>query len=401
MSGDSHFPDSGAPSSFGTAAERPEGIAFQIRRWCEQAKIEGSPRTLSDTAAVLIAAGHLDEPTRHVLTNRRRAGRSIPSIGGFGTLRLLTDEYGRAVHRRDTLRPGATQLWWKHRASELGRKIQAYRCAVVLSTSHYGSGVRAMRRDRREGVHLDLGQRERLFSALQQTPVPLPGNVLERVGDAARSTVAEKVSRASEKTVAAGMGRRMAEVIGRGVELDNQRFSDSHDTLLFLAGMLFDRIDGSPVWHSEYFVVQRRQLDLAEELTQIAVDTVALRGLVRELDDALRATTGHSGREQVRARQNALRPVWDQLVDRVAALARIGDLLTRAEVQLRSVLAVNRAMSLDSRIDGLLARSGERELSAANTHYVGDQFDGVDELILTCRSALHGAITELTSWSRT
>jgi hypothetical protein len=68
-------------------------------------------------------------------------------------------------------------------------------------------------------------------------------------------------------------------------------------------------------------------------------------------------------------------------------------------VQLRSVLAVNRAMSLDSRIDDLIARSGDRELSAVNTHHVGDQFDGVEELMLTYQSALYGDIAELTAWS--
>ncbi|QSE79397.1 hypothetical protein [Rhodococcus koreensis] len=379
--------------------ERRARISFQVRDWCERSTIAGMHAPLSDAAAVLIAAGHLDPPTRQVLTNRRRAGRTIPSIGGFGALRLLTDEYHQMGRRTDSLRPGPAQLLFKYRATELGRKLQSYRSAVVMSPAHYGNGVRAMRRDRREGVHLDLEQREALFRALQRTPAPIAGTALERAGNYARGTAAERLVHAAENTPMAAVGRRVADAIGKGADLENDRFADSYDTLLYLAGMLFDRIDGSPVWHSEHFAIQRYQLDLAEELTQIAVDTVALRGIRIELDDALRATHSDGARQQIEARSNALKPVWDQLVDRVAALARIGDLLSRAEVQLRSVLAVNRAMSLDSRIDELIARSGDRELSAENTHNVGDQFGGVEELMLTYQSALHGDIAELTSWS--
>ncbi|BAH49814.1 hypothetical protein [Rhodococcus opacus] len=379
--------------------ERRAHISFQVRNWCERSMITGTHAPLSDAAAVLIAAGSLDAPTRQTLTNRRRAGRTIPSIGGFGALRLLTDEYTQVARRAASLRPGPAQLLFKYRATELGRKVQSYRSAVVMSPAHYGNGVRAMRRDRREGVHLDLEQREALFRALQRTPAPIAGTALERAGNYARGTAAERLGQVAENTPMAAVGRRVADAIGRGADLDNDRFADSYDTLLYLAGMLYDRIDGSEVWHSEHFAVQRYQLDLAEELTQIAVDTVALRGIRIELDEALRATHSDTARQQVEARQNALKPVWDQLVDRVAALARIGDLLSRAEVQLRSVLAVNRAMSLDSRIDELISRSGDRELSAENTHHVGDQFGGVEELMLTYQSALYGDIAELTAWS--
>ncbi|WP_072688336.1 hypothetical protein [Rhodococcus marinonascens] len=379
--------------------ERRARISAEVRHWCERAAITGTHAPLSDTAAVLIAAGHLDAPTRQVLTNRRRAGRGIPSIGGFGALRLLTDEYNQVVRRSYNVRSRPAQLLYKHRATELGRKLQSYRSAVVTSAVHYGTGVWAMRRDRRLGVHLDLEQREALFGAVQRTPAPITGAVLERVGNFARGTAAGRLSRAAENTPMAAVGRRVADAIGADVAHDDDKFADGYDTLLYLAGMLFDRIDGSPVWHSVHFEVQRNQLDLAEELTQIALDTVALRGIRMELDEALRATHSDGGREQIRARQSALTPVWDQLVDRVAALARIGDLFSRAEVQLRSVLAVNQAASLDSRIDDLIARSGDRELSVENTHYVGDQFDGVEELMLTYQAALYGDIVALTSWS--
>ncbi|MDV7353275.1 hypothetical protein R4282_09680 [Rhodococcus oxybenzonivorans] len=399
MSESGQSPYGEIPPMIDTDEERRARISFEVRRWCERATISGTHPPLSDQAAVLIAAGHLDAATRQVLANRRRTGRTIPSIGGFGHLRLLTDEYHQVVHRCDTLRPGPAQLLFKYRATELARKLQAYRSAVVMSTAHYGNGVRAMRRDRREGVHLDLEQRDALFRALQRTPTPLTGSAFERAAKIARGTAAERIGQASQNTVMAAAGRRVADALGRGVDLDEDTFADGYDTLLYLAGMLYDRIDGSPVWRSEHFAVQRHQLDLADELTQIAVDTVALRGIRFELDDALRVTHSDSGRRQIQLRQAALTPVWDQLVDRVAALARIGDLLSRAEVQLRSVLAVNRAMSLDSRIDDLISRSGDRELSAVNTHHVGDQFDGVEELMLTYQSALYGDIAELTAWS--
>ncbi|MEV0948161.1 hypothetical protein [Rhodococcus sp. NPDC049939] len=374
-------------------------ISVEVRHWCERATITGTHAPLSDKAAVLIAAGHLDSPTRQVLTNRRRAGRSIPSIGGFGALRLLTDEYSQAVERIGTQRFRPAQLLYKYRANELGRKLQSYRSAVVTSTAHYGNGVWAMRRDRRLGVHLDLEQREALFAALQRTPAPISEAVLERVGDLARGAAARRLSQAAEHTPMAAVGRRAADAVGRGVAPGDDKFADGYDTLLYLAGMLFDRIDSSHLWHSDHFEVQRNQLDLAEELTQIALDTVALRGIRLELDEALRATHSDGGRKQIRARQSALTPVWDQLVERVAALARIGDLLSHAEVQLRSLLAANKASSLDGRIDDLIARSGSRELSAQNTHHVGDQFDGAEELMLTYQSVLYGDISELISRS--
>ncbi|MFZ2175744.1 MAG: hypothetical protein WAW17_17250 [Rhodococcus sp. (in: high G+C Gram-positive bacteria)] len=385
------------PEGFETVDERRARITFHVREWCERAQMAGSRPELSDDAAVLIAAGHLGAATRQVLMNRRAAGRGIPTIGGFGALRALSEEYGRTLDRLATLRPGPAQLLVKYRVTELGRRLQAVRSAVVMSSAHYAAGVRAIRRDRRDGVHLDLDQRETLFRALQQTPAPITVSALERAGKATRAVMAERLTEASGKTAAAALGRRVAEAIGRGVDMEHERFADRYDTLLFMAGTLFDRIEGSAVWHSQYFSVQRHQLDLAQELMQIAVDTVALRGIVHELHDALGATLTEAGREQVQLRQRALKPVWDQLLDRVAALARIGDLLSQAEQQLRSVMAVNRAQSLDSRIDELLARSGDRELSAENTHYVGDQFDGVEELMLTYQSVLYGDIAELTT----
>ena len=81
----------------------------------------------------------------------------------------------------------------------------------------------------------------------------------------------------------------------------------------------------------------------------------------------------------------------------MAALARIGELLTVAEMQLRTAEVEARTASLDERIDSLIGRSGARELSADNTHFVGDQFGIAAELMGSLRSELHGDIAELTA----
>lgn len=303
------------------------------------------------------------------------------------------------------MKPGPAQLVFKYRAGELAKKLRSMRASLVHSNTYYASGVRQIRRDRREGVHLDPAQRDALFAALQQTPTPSTGNWLSEAGKHAgqlvRNTAVDRLSEISGRTAVAGLGRKVADVIGRGTEPEHDEFADPYDALLFLAGMLYDRIDGLSTWHSEHFAIQRHQLDLGVELSQIAVDAIALRGITGELAYALRGTYGDAAREQIRSRQQALGPVWGQLVERVAALARIADLVVQAEVALQSVMAVRKTMSLDSRIDELIARSGNRELSVENTHYVGDQLSGVDELMGSYQSALYGDIAALTAWSDT
>lgn len=389
------------PSDFETVEERRARVSAQVRTWCENARIDGHHEQLSDGAAVLIASGHLDEATREVLANRRRVSKQIPSIGGFAVLRVLTDEYHDVGRRVDSMKPGPAQLVFKYRAGELAKKLRSMRATVVNSNTHYASGVRQIRRDRREGLHLDPAQRDSLFAALQQTPTPSTGSWLSDAGKLVRNTAVDRLSEISGRSTVAGLGRKVADVIGRGTEPEHDEFADPYDALLFLAGTLYDRIDGSATWHSEHFAIQRHQLDLGVELSQIAVDAIALRGITGELAYALRGTYGDAAREQIRSRQQALGPVWGQLVERVAALARIADLVGQAEVALQSVMAVRKTMSLDSRIDELIARSGNRELSVENTHYVGDQLGGVDELMGTYQSALYGDIAALTAWSDT
>ncbi|WP_137725365.1 hypothetical protein [Prescottella subtropica] len=376
------------------ASERIDG---DIRRWCDGARLDGRHAPLSDAAAVLVAAGRVDADIRRILAARRLAGRGLPSIGGFGELRLLADEHQRLLGRVASLRPGPKQLTYRYRAAEVGKRIDGLRTALTMSTVHYASGVRAIRRERRDGLHLDPEQRGALFDALARTPAPLPvaRRQLHEMHNAMVEATAERMVRGSDGTRASDVGRRAAAALERTTVPDDDRFTDRFDTLLFLTGLLCDRIEGSAAWHSEHFALQRAQLDLADEVTQIAVDAVALSGIVAELDTAAASTP--EARDHVTSRRTAIEPVWDQLVDRVAALARIGDLLSQAETQLRAAASMRWATSLDTRIDDLIARSGNRELSAANTRQVGDQLDEIETLLGTFRTALGGDIAALTA----
>lgn len=376
-------------------AVRRERTAAQVRSWCDRAVLDGRHPELSDTAAVLVATGYLDEPLRAVLAARRRAGRSLPGVGGFGALRLIADEHRRVHARLGGPRPVAGQLLLKYRVGELGKRLQLMRSAFVVSGAHYANGVRAVRRDRRDGLHLDLAQREALFAALQRTPTPQASLRWDVAGHAALLGTVDRLAQVWQDL--RGAGAQPPDLRARAADPHQARFADGYETLLYLAGALYDRIDGSPAWHSDHFVMQRVQLDLAEELTQIAVDTVALRGLLAELDAVARSARDQRTREQVGARRAALRPVWDQLIERVAALVRIAELLTWAEEQLRSITAIERTMSLDSRIDDLISRSGNRELSVENTHNVGDQFGDLDALMGAYQSVLAGDIVALTA----
>ncbi|AXY51371.1 hypothetical protein KI427_08800 [Rhodococcus ruber] len=383
------------PVGFEPAEQRRERMAAQVRRWCEQHRLDGRHAPLSDAAALCLAAGRLDDETRDILARRRRIGRGLPTLGGFGALRHLTDEHARLTVRAADLRPGAARLVFEYRAGELAKRLRNAHYTLTVSGRHYAQGVRAVRRERRDGVHLDPHQRDALFAALQHTPAPVPEKMADQVRGAVLGVAVDRVTRWSDGTAAAAAGRRAADALGRQVPDDDDHFVDRYDTLLFLAGTLYDRIEGSTAWRSEHLAVQRSQLDLADELTQIAVDTVTLRGLLAELADARRAAP--SARAAVDARIAALEPVWDQLLDRVAALARIGELLTVAEMQLRTAEVEARTASLDERIDSLIGRSGARELSADNTHFVGDQFGIAAELMGSLRSELHGDIAELTA----
>ncbi|MFE4502977.1 hypothetical protein ACFRFQ_24255 [Rhodococcus sp. NPDC056743] len=384
-----------------SVTERRALISSHVLSWCEAGIVESNRPELSTEVALLLAGGYVDDETRAIMAERRAVGRSFPDIGSWSELRYLTDEYTRTCRRLSAARIGPVQVVLERRVQALEKRVQAARSAVVRSNRHFASSVRAIRKDRRDGLHLDVEQREALFVGLTRTPVPAKSTTglgaVAGSGSAALDKLAGRLASLEGSGVLADAGRRMAEVLDGLAPHDDDGVSGKYDALLYLAGNVYDRIESSNAWHSDHFVVQRNQLDLADEITQISVDTVALRSILAELDEAANLARDEATRASIDSRTRALGAVWDQLVERVAALARIGDLVSRAEEQLSSQRAVEHAASLDSRIDDLLARSGSRELSAANTHYVGDQFDGVDELMLAHRAALYGDIALLTS----
>ncbi|MGB7382325.1 MAG: hypothetical protein WA927_03675 [Rhodococcus sp. (in: high G+C Gram-positive bacteria)] len=355
----------------GSERERVEG---RVRRWCDRARLDGRRPLLSDAAAIAIAAGRIDDTTHTVLAARRRVGKSMPSIGGYSTVRVLTDERQRWLTKDTRNKPGSA-LVYKLRAAELGKRLDHLRTAFVVSPKHYANGVRAVRRERREGLHLDLDQRDALFDALAHTPVPRQhtANIVERAGLSILDTAADRVAEASRSTRFEELGSRASTLM---LDLADQRddaFGDRYETILFVAGSSVDRVHASPAWRSEHFLVQRTQLDLTDELTQVAVDVNSLRAIDYELDGVAAMMFDAATRAQVASRRSALDSVWTQLIDRVAALVRVDELVHRAEGELRTMNVIHKAHSLDDRIDALVARAGNREISADNTNFVGDQ----------------------------
>lgn len=383
-----------------TVVERRERITAQVREWSEHAyigeeQIDGAHPDLSDEAALLIAVGYLDEDIREILTTRRRAGRGLPRIGGYAELRALSDEHARTLARARAAKTPISRGMLRLRAADLLHQLHAKRQAFINSDEHFAKSARAARRDKRDGVHLDPEQRLAIFDALRRTPAPMPSDsehALHFMGPF--SFTAEQVAKFSEGTRRFMLGRTAGPRVPDFMA-DPGQFADRYDTLLYLAGTLYDRISNSSAWHSDHFILQRGQLDLAEELRQIAVDTAALRVIVTELN-GLDAASNEVARQHIQDRFAALVPVWDQLVDRVAALARIGDLLTQAEYKLRTINTVRRAKSLDNKIDDLISRSGLREISAKNTHEVGDQFGDVETALDAYQDFIGGDIAALT-----
>ncbi|NLU83937.1 hypothetical protein [Rhodococcus sp. HNM0569] len=372
----------------------PDG---QIGAWCAGAWLPGAVEDLGDTSALVIASARLAPDLRAVVLRRIQTGRGFADVGGFGALRRLADERARFADRAETSGPPPVQAMYRFRANDLDRRIQAARAAFVAPGEHFGTGIRAIRRDRRDGVHLDPEQRGLVFDALVHTPTP---------ADTARGTerLAQQLTRVADRVPGLAPIAERAQLVPKltGVfgHLEPSRtrepegrshFADRYDTALFLAASVVDRIEATEAWHSEHFAVQRYQLDPWQELLQIAVDTTELRGVVGEL-----GTLEERG-APVASRRRALDDVWKQLLARVAALVRVGDLLARADDALRATRAADRAAGLDARIDRLLSRSGNRELSVDNARHVGDQISSLDHVFLGYREELHRGIAELTS----
>lgn len=346
-----------------------------IELWTRECRLPGPQPELSDAAAFLIAAGHTADASRAVLVRRVTLGMPIPTIGGFGELRRI-DREAAFVDRRlqgDRLHPVAAQLL-RARAAHLARRRSAIARVVIGANSSYASGGKITRKQRKEGLHLDEAERRRLFDGLAQTPSPNPTTISGWVS----SLVMQRFS---------------------AHESGKTRFADRYETLLYLAGQMYDRVSQSPSWQSEYFAVQRGQVDLPVELSAIAADLISLRSVMAEITRIERTTSSAdvTTRHQQDQRRRALAPVWDQLVERVQSLATMADVLASADRELALVNEVNRGGTLDQRIDGLIARLGEHGHALDATDRVGYQLQAGEEHLRAYREMLQGNIVSLSA----
>lgn len=362
---------------------------------CARAIVPGKCPELSDDAALLLAEGLLDARTRRVLATRRSVGRGIPSIDGYGSLRRIREEVRWLDEQADRHSSTVSVTILHQRRAALTRRIRHLRGRIELSSEHFATGMRAIRRDRRDGTYLDLEQRAALFDALTWTPTPLgagpapTARVLVGSLTAAAAVLDSPGSRrlwerAPGTPGSADSPHRLAERLRRAAGAEESRFTDRYDTLRYLAGSYYDRICRSRAWYSDWFAVQRAQFDPRAELIDTAIDIEQLRRLDAELtaversEAARLASTGmrdEIGEREIGRRRAALEPVWRELVERVAACARLVDLLEDTDRQIAAAPAASAAAAMDARIDQLIARSGDREISTDNTHYVGDQLD--------------------------
>lgn len=358
-------------------------VLAQVRSWCESGTIDGTRKELSDSAAVLIAAGRMDPSMRHVLIERCRSGVGVPSVGGFADVREMTERLEKIEQLMRTHERGARLMALSLRAEELRRRLQAVRSRVVSSSVVYPGGVRGARRERREGVHLTVAQRTELFGTLCWTPGPLRDErgFVASVGSAAIADIASAAATQVERLadgLSATAALRKVETWGRPVAADGTgllRFHDRYETLLYLAGVYFDHITTSPTWLSPVFDMQRIQVDLGVELATLSADASELQQLYRALAATAAGTSSRDVHQQIAQRNRVLDGVWEQLVERVASLARIFGALGNVERHITAARVADQARNLDSRIDELVGRSGGHELSTQNLYRIGEEVE--------------------------
>ncbi|MDF0530455.1 hypothetical protein P0W64_13175 [Tsukamurella sp. 8F] len=325
---------------------------------------------LSDGAALLIAAGRLPQQTREVVLRRFESDATFPDLGGYARLRRLTRTAERASseRRREPLAPlaGAIDAAESLRAAEARRKLGSYRHGFTVNRRSFGAGVRAVRRARRDAVHLDLDERDLLFDALCRTPAPIvPGSAAlaaRRFVRAAAPVVRLATLHAPDAIADWVEGHRPPDT-------ESSVFDDRYEVLLYVAGAVYDRVVDSRSAHSGELDEQLLQLDLATDLVQISADATALGDVWGNLRGAPGLADG--------ARSGELDRVWNELVDRVVALSAVGDLVDAEDKRIgadkRSRSEV--AASVDEQIDELVRRSGERELSIAGARRVAAQLE--------------------------
>lgn len=355
-------------------------VLAQVRTWCESSTIDGARRELSDGSAVLIAAGRLEPTMRQILLERCRAGVGVPSVGGFAQVRDMAERLERAEELMRGHERGARLISVSLRAEDLRRRLQSVRSRVVNSAVVYPGGVRGARRERKEGVHLTIAQRNELFNMLCWTPTPQRDSrgFVASVGSAAIADVAVAAAARLGGGLNSSATLRKVESWGRPVAPDGTgplRFRDRYETLLYLAGVYFDHITTSSTWLSPVFDMQRIQVDLGAELVALTADAAELQQLYRALAQTASSTTSRDVQDQVRRRTAALDGVWEQLLARVASLARIFGALGNVERHLHEARVADQARNLDNRIDDLVGRSGGHELSTENLYRIGEEVE--------------------------
>lgn len=379
--------------------------AADLRQWTQDSRLPGDPPPLSDAAALLIASGHTSPSGRALLVRRMSHGLPLPRLHEpYVDLRRVQHSISHIEQQLSTgVMPNMVATVLRTRLSGMIRKREDARRVVVVGKGVFATGTRAIRRERRENIYLELDERERLFGGLLVTPVAnLPaGGGVRRAGTAAVDRIAGFVGGLAGRGAAAGVEEWINEALGSpGSASSSSRsgasFSDGYETLQFIAGHFYDRIERSPAWRSDFFELQRTQVNLHAELAEIAADVVALRSLRVDLDRA-RASGGFDQgfADHLNQREATLRPVWTELLERVQALAEIAQTVESAAVELRILDEYDRAATLDARIDHLIARSGDRELSADHTRRLSEQVRAGEEQLRIYRDVLQGNISRI------
>ncbi|SIR98207.1 hypothetical protein [Williamsia sterculiae] len=393
--------------------------AAQIKYWCQTSSVPAdrvvvngvAQRELTDAAAVAIASGHLSDDARAIVVRRLTHSLPVPALdGGFGQLRRLQRTIGQTEQQLDNpMMPGVVATVVRSRLNGLLRRREELRKVVTSAKGVHASSIRSIRRERRDGVHLEMADRDRLFAGLLLTPTPNVAGTgyVRRAGvlamDRLAGAVGQLASRAGSTRVDQWVGELTGEPVGAQPTTPSgeARFIDGYETILFLAGSLYDRIQASPAWHSEHFEMQRLQLNLHRELADIATDVLALRSVRVDLDSARRSGGFDRGfAEHIDSREMALRPVWAQLIERVQALSDVAAVVDSATTELRLLDEFARAATIDDRIDRLVGRSGDREMSADNAKRLSEQVRFGESQLRVYRDVLNGNISRLESHTR-
>lgn len=385
--------DGGVPPEDARREDAGRGrSAAALQAWCTRSSVPGPAVDLSDLAALCIAAGRAGDAVRATLVTRARAGVGVPAIGDYTGLR---DDAARLreLDAGGVGAPGGARAMWRgRRADLLRRRLGSTRSRVAASLVVHGGGLRGVRRERREGIHLTLDQREHVFALLCWTPAPRP-QYRGRAAEFGQAAVTDLVELAAGGWDAVRGGRgagrgydagpvpaalqrfeRWAGTPGAGGDAPpTATFRDSYETLVYLCGSYFDRIRRSEAWNSDGFLPHRAQADLVGELVELARDAAELQSLAAELEAARAAAGGGRAGREIDERSRALRPVWDQLVDRIVSFARIAEAMDHLDAGLRAENAALRAESLDERIDGLVGRTGGHAFLTAGLHRIGEE----------------------------